>query len=364
MFTCPKCRTELTKYMGEQGVFWECASCGGRTATVAFLRKMVPRQVVNAIWRTARSGEHEKKRRCPSCGRRMPEIPVLVDPEAVHIDVCPLCQFIWFDPAEYERLPALREKPQAEPTLSANAREKIAEIEIRKWDERYGDEFDSEVPEEWWKIILGMLGMPVEHETKSVFQIPYATWSVGAAILAISLIAFTDLRNVIDSLGLIPADLWRLGGLTLVTSFFLHAGWAHLLGNLYFLLVFGDNVEERLGAWRFLLLLLIATLVGDIAHILSDIGSWRPCIGASGGISGVLAYYAFAFPGARISLLFRFGYHFHWVQMPAAGLFFIWVLLQFLGAYLQMAGVSSVSALAHLGGAGAGVAFWFATRKS
>lgn len=360
MFDCPRCHTGLDKFKSPAGVYWQCPSCGGRTATVAFLRKMVPRPIVDALWRSARSGDYPRKRQCPSCRRRMPEIPILLEEETVHIDVCPPCQFIWFDPTEYERLPALAQEPARQEELPLEARVKLAEMEMQKWEDHYlADGLDDRMPDTWWKVILSVLGMPVEENTKTAFRIPFATWGIAATILLISIVAFTDLKGVVQSLGMVPSEAARLGGLTLLTSFFLHAGWQHLLGNLYFLLVFGDNVEERIGAGKFLFLLLVSTVAGDIVHIVGDPRSGMPCIGASGGISGVIAYYALAFPRTRLAFFVWYG----WVRMPAAVMFFLWVALQLFGAQAQVSGMSSVSSLAHLGGAGAGLAFWWFTKR-
>ena len=289
----------------------------------------------------------------------MPEVDVPVGFGSVNLDVCPHCQFIWFDATEYERLPTKAVEPGWRQTLSQETRERIAMAQVQAIEAQYGDaNIDSPMPDEWWKIIPAIFGLPVEHETRSVFRVPLATWCISAAVLIVSVVAFTDLAHAASAFGLVPDRVTRLWGLTFATSFFLHAGWRHLLGNLYFLLVLGDNVEERLGAWKFLSLLALATLAGGIAHVLGDPRSTVPCIGASGGISGVMAYYAFAFPKTRLAFFVLF----RWIRVPAAVMFVLWIALQIYGARAQLAGVSSVSSLAHLGGAGVGVLFWWLTR--
>ena len=81
-----------------------------------------------------------------------------------------------------------------------------------------------------------------------------------------------------------------------MTSFFIHGSLLHLVGNVYFLMVFGDNVENDIGRWRYAALLLAATLAGGFLHIALDVRPLIPCVGASGGIAGVLTYYALRFP--------------------------------------------------------------------
>ncbi|HCP92182.1 MAG TPA: hypothetical protein DIT76_09095 [Spartobacteria bacterium] len=105
-----------------------------------------------------------------------------------------------------------------------------------------------------------------------------------------STFAFTQLHEIVLRFGLIPAQASRLGGLTFLTSFFLHAGVLHLVGNIYFLFVFGDDVENFLRPFRYLALIAMAAFIGDLAHIAADPHSQIPSVGASGGIAGVITF--------------------------------------------------------------------------
>ncbi len=158
--------------------------------------------------------------------------------------------------------------------------------------------------------------------------------------------------------GLSPADPVRAGGLTFLTSFFLHAGFLHLFVNAAFLAMFGDDAEDYLGHGKFLLLLVGATLTGDVVHLLLDPRVDMPLVGASGGISGVIAFYALQFPKARLVTMVRLGPIVHWIRFRAATGFVIWLFLQAVGIYLQMGQLTLVSSLAHAGGAWFGVACW------
>ena len=150
-------------------------------------------------------------------------------------------------------------------------------------------------------------------------------------------------------------SLARHYGLTFITSFFLHGGIIHLLGNLYFLLIFGDNVEDFLGKAKYLLLIGLSAFAGDILHIVADPRAQVPSIGASGGIAGVLVYYCLQFPKAKVGLLIWF----RWIRIPVGWMLAFWVAGQILGTVKQLSGFGSVSALAHLGGAIVGVLFWW-----
>ena len=137
--------------------------------------------------------------------------------------------------------------------------------------------------------------------------------------------------------------------------------------NLYFLVTFGDNVEDFLGRSRYLALIAVATLFGAILHTLPDPQSAVPVIGASGGISGILAYYTLAFPRSRVGLT-HFWYFLYsggrWVCLPVWVIFAGWLILQFVGVWQQLAGWSNVSALAHLGGVAAGFLLWIVWRNN
>ena len=272
------------------------------------------------------------------------------------LDVCRPCQFVWFDPSEYAEMPT----PAAEQQVSPAAREVLDRWEARVLGQTPQDSEESEpLVDKKWKWVPALLGMPVELTSSSLLHRPWLTWSLGAAVGLVSLVAFFNLETAIRQFGLIPAQAWRLGGLTFLTAFFLHGGLFHLIGNIYFLMIFGDNVEDYLGRSRYLLLLLVGTLAGDALHILSDPGSVMPSIGASGGISGLIAFYALQFPRARLLVWIRW----FWLPIPAWAALGLWVLWQLFGAWLQMAGLSQISSLAHLGGAVMGLLAWVMWRK-
>lgn len=342
------------------GLLWICPACGGRTATLPLLRKTLPLPTVNTLWQTAKTARPSQHRKCPACTRLMNEIPVPGTDGFVLLDVCMPCQCVWFDPLEYDKFQKLPEQNKSFPdSLPQVAREKLAIAQLDIIRENAEDRFgDDGTPDVWWQYIPAALGLPVEDNDR-IIHLPIVTWLTAALISAVSIFAFHDLKYIVTLFGMIPAESLRYGGLTLVTSFFLHGGAWHLAGNLYFFLIFGDNVEDILGGRKFILLLLLSTVCGDILHILSDPNSSIPCIGASGGISGVIAYYAFAFPKARIGLLFYWRY----VRLSVFVWFAMWFGLQILGTHTQLYGTSNVSSLAHLGGAATGILFWIITRK-
>lgn len=136
----------------------------------------------------------------------------------------------------------------------------------------------------------------------------------------------------------------------LVSSTFLHGGWLHLIGNMLFLWVFGDNVEDRFGHLRYLLFYLAGGIAANVAHIGLNAGSSMPTIGASGAVAAVLGAYTFLFPGARVLTLVPLGFLLTTMELPAKIFLGLWFVLQFLSGATSLAAASSARA--------GGVAWW------
>ncbi|MDH4240356.1 MAG: rhomboid family intramembrane serine protease [Phycisphaerae bacterium] len=362
MLICPGCKTSLTKNSNTLGLFWVCPSCDGRAVSLELVRKAIPRPIVNSLWQRARSGQYSGTRKCPACRRTMAEVPIISREKTEYLDVCTGCHFIFFDPREYEHLPKLPVVKEPKDDLSPKAREvlALARLEILKKDQE-SEGMGESSPEHWWEIIPAIFGLPIEYNYTSLKNMPFVTWALVAFIAFVNIYFYRDLEEVITNWGLIPAELGRHFGFTFISSFFLHAGLIHLIGNLYFLLVFGDNTEDILGKKNFILLVAIATLAGHIAHIMGDPRATVPCVGASGGISGIMAYYCLRFPKASVGFLW---YYRFWIRIPVGVMFALWVLSQMLQVFWQVSGFTNVSALAHLGGASIGILFWWLTKKS
>ncbi len=138
----------------------------------------------------------------------------------------------------------------------------------------------------------------------------------------------------------------------LLTSIFLHGGWLHLIGNMWFLWVFGDNVEDRFGHLRYLAFYLIWGIGAGAVHTLLNFGSRIPAVGASGAISGVMGAYIVMFPRSRVQTLVFLLFFFFTVQLPAVVFLGYWFLLQFLSGVgsLAMRDAGGVAWWAHVGG--------------
>jgi len=174
-----------------------------------------------------------------------------------------------------------------------------------------------------------------------------------------------SLERVIGAWGVVPARLtaaWGRGdylsgeSLTLVTSQFLHGGWLHLLGNMLYLWIFGNNVEDRLGRVRFALFYLAGGAVAGLAQVAIDPTSTAPTIGASGAIAATLGAYLVFFPGARVTSLVFLGFFYQLINIPAAIVLGFWFVLQLVDGFASLGVTQSggVAFFAHIGGFTAG----------
>lgn len=155
-------------------------------------------------------------------------------------------------------------------------------------------------------------------------------------------------------------------GVTIVTSMFLHGGFLHLAGNMLYLWIFGDNIEENLGGLKYAIFYLFSGFVAVLVFTLTSPNSEVPLIGASGAIAGVLGAYMFLYPKARVQTLVIFGFFFQRVRVPARILLGFWFILQLIYAIPSLAvgaGGGGVAWFAHVGGFAFGYLYFRLTRK-
>ncbi|HTR42628.1 MAG TPA: rhomboid family intramembrane serine protease [Pseudomonadales bacterium] len=358
MANCPNCGVHLQTVRSRDGIYSHCNQCDGRAVSFPQIRRTTGDRFVSGLIRQARHATQVSIRPCPFCEAPMKNF--LLSRPPISLDSCLSCTMVWFDGGKFEQLPeGVAETPE-EAMFRAMEAEATWKIEQEKNRNQAG--YD-DPPDEAWKWVPAMLGLPVKFESSDISQRPWVTWSLSLLVTLTSVIAFFHLKDAVETFGMIPDDIWRYGGITLLTSFFIHGGFWHLASNLYFFLLFGGDVECFLGRWRFLGLIFLSTIIGNALHALFNMHSLEPVIGASGGISGVLVFYALQFPRAKLSFLFRFYFRFVWVHIPAWVAFIAWLLLQFIGAYMQVAGFSNVASFAHLGGVLTGFVLWLWWRK-
>lgn len=214
--------------------------------------------------------------------------------------------------------------------------------------------------------------LPLRDENPTV-RFPFATVS----LIALNVIAWTIVQGLggeralaesVCRYGLIPADVLGTAPsgsafavaadlvcvvtpdgdlLPLLTSMFMHGGWLHIIGNMWFLWIFGDNVEDAMGPVRFTIFYLACGIAAAGAQMLTDLHSLVPMVGASGAIGGVMGAYALLYPRARVQMLVFLGFYVTTVGVPAVLMLGYWFAIQV---------ISGLPGLG--GGAAGGVAFW------
>ncbi len=159
----------------------------------------------------------------------------------------------------------------------------------------------------------------------------------------------------IRTYGFVPADLLQKPQ-TLISSMFIHGGVLHIVGNMLYLWIFGDNIESAFGHIRFLMMYVFFGVVGTLAHALSGPGSTVPMVGASGAVAGVLGAYILLYPRARVLTVIFFGFFVRLIWIPAVWVLGLWIVLQVIQALPGInRGASDVAFFAHVGGFAVGV---------
>lgn len=330
---CPRCRFPLASLANDDAVLDTCAVCHGaffepHRLVARFGEESAPSQWIDERCATARGAT---TLRCPidDAALHAYALSWTTTARSVELDVCPTCRGVWLDDGEGAVLADV---------LHAHG-------EARKEGEKltakgYFFQLFTGFPVELWnpthapaivtRALVGLLAL--------CFLAQFALAVVDEALLA----------RLIELFALRPSTMKTPLGLhTVVTYGFLHGGFAHVLGNAYMLWIFGDNVEERLGRRRYLLLYGAALVAGGLAY-----GLFEPrdvqMIGASGAVSGVMAAYFVMFPRVRLRVV--------WVGIPiklrVSWAFTMWFAFQIVMNILH---VGSVAWLAHIGGALAGL---------
>ncbi len=210
--------------------------------------------------------------------------------------------------------------------------------------------------------------IPIGDELRSR-RTPFVTWGLiglnGLIFVVQLLLSPLQLDRMFMSLGVVPAyltDPWNhpFAAITLFTSIFLHGGWAHITGNMLYLWIFGDNVEDTLGHIGYLLFYLAAGVAANIAQVAIAPSSTVPGIGASGAIAGVLGVYMVLYPRAPVRVLVPVFYFMRLVRIPSLIVLGFWFVLQLFSGVFSLGSMDvasgGVAYFAHIGGFVVGLA--------
>jgi len=163
-----------------------------------------------------------------------------------------------------------------------------------------------------------------------------------------------NLANIASQRDLALVQLARLNfspaWVTIFTSMFMHGSWMHIIGNMWFLWIFGNNIEDSMKKWKFVIFYLAAGVVANLAQVAVSPDSTAPGVGASGAIAAVLGAYALLYPRARVVTAVLLIFFFTLIELPALAVLGFWFLLQVLDAAFQPLGGGGVAYFAHIGG--------------
>jgi membrane associated rhomboid family serine protease len=199
---------------------------------------------------------------------------------------------------------------------------------------------------------------PLRDDNPRTGGVAFVNWGLIIINVIIFIYSLTNLEGIVSAFGFTPADASIF---TMFTSMFLHGGIAHLLGNMWFLYIFGDNVEDRMGHFPYLIFYLLAGVAASLLHYATNIGSTIPAVGASGAISGVLGAYLVFFPKVSVYVSGRMGVG----RVSAMFMLLLWFGFQLFSSLFLSEG-SGVAFFAHVGGFVFGVIvalIWRAVRR-
>jgi membrane associated rhomboid family serine protease len=208
--------------------------------------------------------------------------------------------------------------------------------------------------------------MPIGDDNSARRTLPLVTYALIALNVLFFLVELSGGDPFIMKWSFIPSRFLANPGadfLTLFTSMFMHAGWVHLGGNMLYLWIFGDNVEDRFGHVKFIIFYLLCGLAATFAQLAFSVGSKVPNLGASGAIAGVLGAYILLFPQGKVRVLQGQQV----IQLPALIVIGLWIVLQFfsgVGSIAQSSDTGGVAYMAHIGGFVAGFVLTFLLRGS
>lgn len=205
--------------------------------------------------------------------------------------------------------------------------------------------------------------IPIRDEipTRNTPVVNYVLIAVNILVFVIMWLAGSSQEALVYQFAMIPSNFANgvdLGDITdIFTSMFMHGGFAHIAGNMLYLWIFGDNVEDSMGPVKYLAFYLVGGVVASLTHLFTNSGSQIPTVGASGAIAAVLGAYLVLFPQSRIATFIPLGFFSRLTMVPAIFVLGFWFVLQLFSGVMSLGGpdVGGVAFWAHIGGFVAGV---------
>jgi len=354
--TCPSCCGRLRKVKSKTALVDICLDCRGiwfdsgefvdfaRSLTES--KKISPNEVRLFEPRTVHTLKTVKEtlKLCPKCNLAMKRFNYSYDSN-VFLDKCPNCRGIWTDSGEIQQVARyLKDDPRTK-NIGKDIVEHSRNLEdMRSWA-GFGRALGMPASPFIWYMPRIILPLSDDNPRE---RFPILTVSIITLCVAI----FIGQANFIDDLqsffyfyGFVPKHFFDIG---LITSMFLHGDIFHLLGNMFFLWIFGDNVEDRFSRLGFIVFYLSCGLTASILHMVFHFNSAVPAVGASGAISGVMGAYLIFYPKARMSVLLIYRI----VRVNASLYLIMWFVFQLMFAFTAYSSnaATGIAWFAHIGG--------------
>lgn len=352
--TCPKCGVGMPTLQLEGVQVELCPRCGGMWFDAGELHRAAGLRFDDGVSAQALAGARRTDFRCPACAALLSERE-LGARSRLMVDQCPRCAGLFLDRDEFSRVKEFFRSAGAPSQPTPRPSDVPAEPEPAI-DEDNG----------LLELFQCLTNLPVELDSPQTLFPPVVVGLLAANAVVLVLAYVFGFEDWLYTLALVPADVVVGRHLyTLLTHMFMHGGVIHLLGNMYFLYIMGDNVEGRFGHVRFLGFYLLCGLVAGLAQIAGDPASTLPAVGASGAIAGVMGAYMVLFPRNR--LLMR-GWLRGWMgwsmrtyrwEVPAVAFLAFWIILQLIYGAI---GAPGVGWWAHVGGFACGAVIALAVR--
>lgn len=341
---CPRCTYPL--HHAAASTVWvdHCYRCGGSFLEIGKAGAAVGEHADPSKWRVEAFARPPMYGHlfCPSGHGRMVSYHMHSEGKHVEIDACPACHGLWLDAREGELLATITTEVHHEHARPGSSKGTIGVVAM-------------------YLVQLATM-MPVEayNPVKRKPHLIHAIVVLNAVIFGFELFLMGagGIDPFIMTFGLVPSSVAAGHNVfSILTHAFLHGSIPHLLGNLYFLWIFGDNIEDLLGRWRALVLYLVSGISGGLLYFAFQYRASTPLVGASGAIAGLMGAYLVLFPKVRLWVVIFFAQF----KIRAYWYMVIWLGLQ---ALIMLNPKSNVSWQAHLGGFAAGVVLAFLLKRS
>lgn len=380
LYLCPISKMKLIKAHAGGGLLWYSKSSEGRMVSYQMMKFFIGENQARELFLRSKSNKTCKVGLdCPSCAKSMKSIFAPSWTGGYKVEVCDRCHVFWLAKNMHPEVPSVNDMiiETGDTTVVGQLVDDQAKILIAKENIRLNEEFAP--PDDLLSKVAGTIGLPVEiHKRDDPFGL--IGKSLAIIFVCIYFLTMGNEAGVFSALGFYPDDFFKNNCLNLLTAPFLHGDLYHLVFNMYFYLVFANDVEQFLGPLKFLIFIFVSIILGSTFSAFISTSINIPHIGFSGVISSLITFYALQFKDTKVGFAFPI-FHYkllypksgdvypffsvRWIRLSIIWVLVWWICKEFiLYAFLERNGVSGISHSGHLSGYIAGFILWLCFRKN